>query len=213
MATPKKNFYVDKNHPENGVYKSWDDARAAKEKGGTNFHGFVTLDEAKSFMAECLVGNEGKSGESWDKPAGEDAFPTHYAFTDGSFNEKTGVYGYGGFVVSDGEKYPISGSGNDPEAAVSRNVAGEVLGAMAAVKKAAELNLNELTIYYDYEGIRAWALGQWKTNKRLTAEYADFMKNCGLAISFIHVKAHTGIDGNEEADRMAKEAVGLANQP
>ena len=33
-----------------------------------------------------------------------------------------------------------------------RNVAGEIAGCMAAVKKAIELGLSELDIYYDYSG-------------------------------------------------------------
>ena len=38
-----------------------------------------------------------------------------------------------------------------------RNVAGEVLGSMAAIEKAVELGLEELSIYYDYMGIEMWA--------------------------------------------------------
>ena len=45
-----------------------------------------------------------------------------------------------------------------------RNVAGEVLGSMAAIEKAVELGLEELSIYYDYMGIEMWAKGLWKRN-------------------------------------------------
>lgn len=38
-----------------------------------------------------------------------------------------------------------------------RNVSGEILGAMAAVERAIELKLPEVTIYYDYMGIEMWA--------------------------------------------------------
>ena len=40
-----------------------------------------------------------------------------------------------------------------------RNVAGEVLGSMAAVKEAVAMGLTDLTIYYDYMGIEMWATG------------------------------------------------------
>ena len=38
--------------------------------------------------------------------------------------------------MTKGERHVISGSGNDPQMASMRNVAGEVLGSMAAVKEA-----------------------------------------------------------------------------
>ena len=133
-----------------------------------------------------------------------------YAFVDGSYNVATKVYGCGGYVVANGESYPVQASGDDPEMASMRNVAGEILGATLAVKKALELSLSELTILYDYTGIEYWATGVWKRNKKYTRAYYDFMQEAQkkIRLSFVHVKAHTGIPGNEDADRMAKDAVG-----
>lgn len=61
----------------------------------------------------------------------------------------------------------LQGAGKEPEMASMRNVAGEVLGSMAAIEKALELGLKDLTIYYDYMGIEMWAKGLWKRNKRV----------------------------------------------
>ena len=48
-----------------------------------------------------------------------------------------------------------------------RNVAGEILGgSMAAIKRAVELKLPSINIYYDYMGIEKWAIGEWKRNKK-----------------------------------------------
>jgi ribonuclease HI len=134
-----------------------------------------------------------------------------YAFVDGSFNSVSGVYGYGGFLVSGGEKYILQGSGSDPEMTSMRNVSGEILGCMAAVEQALSLGLGELVIYYDYLGIEMWATGGWKRNKPGTIAYHDYMQEAGqkIVITFQKVKGHSGVEGNEEADRLAKEAVGL----
>lgn len=47
-----------------------------------------------------------------------------------------------------------------------RNVAGEILGATVAMKKALELGFSNMKLCYDYAGIEHWAKGEWKCNKR-----------------------------------------------
>lgn len=137
----------------------------------------------------------------------------NYAFIDGSFNPATKVYGCGGFLIDQfGRKHIIQGNGYDQRMAKMRNVAGEILGAMRAIDLAKDLDMKRLTIFHDYEGIAAWPLGRWRCKKRETRDYAMFVwkaMDLGLKIYFNHVKGHSGNAENEEADQLAKLAVGL----
>lgn len=133
------------------------------------------------------------------------------AYVDGSFNPKKKIYGFGGFLKVGDQEYTLQGYGNDSSLLSMRNVAGEILGSAAAMKKALELNVDELEIVYDYLGIEKWALGTWKRNKVGTKNYHEYYNSIKdkIKITFTKVTGHTGVEGNERADALAKRAVGL----
>lgn len=189
-------YYAVKKGKKPGVYRTWDECKAQTDGfSGAIFKSFKTKEEAEAFIDDRK----------------EDKMPQVYAFVDGSFNVKTGVYGYGGFLFDGQDKHILSGSGDDAEMATMRNVAGEILGSMAAVEKAIELGIKELSIYYDYMGIEMWATGAWKRNKEGTIAYHEYMNSVRdkIQINFVKVKGHSGVEGNEEADILAKKAVGV----
>lgn len=181
-----------------GIYKTWDECKSMVDGySGAQYKSFKTMEEAKAYLGD---GNQNLE-EVYDD----------YAFVDGSFNASTGVYGYGGFLYHNGEEYVLQGSGNEPSMAEMRNVAGEISGSMAAIQKAIDLGLTHITIFYDYMGIECWAKGTWKRNKEGTIAYYDYIQSVKnrIKIDFCKVEAHTGIEGNERADQLAKEAAGI----
>ena len=168
----KKNFYAVRVGITPGIYKTWDECSKNTSKfPGAVFKGFESYEEAEAFMAGIDTDSTAPAAKTKDE-TGVTNLPDVYAFTDGSFNADTGVYGFGGFLhYSDTEDdIEIRGNGNDPEEAVSRNVAGEVHGAVAAIMKAVELGITEMTLFYDYEGIEKWPLGYWNANKKISPQ-------------------------------------------
>lgn len=84
------------------------------------------------------------------------------------------------------------------------------------MKAARKLKLKRMKLYFDFSGIEDIALGkiQPKKKNRFLLSYRDFFMevNKYIKIDFCKVKSHSGIELNNKADRLAKQAVGLRRE-
>lgn len=141
------------------------------------------------------------------RPASPDAL---IAYVDGSYDHALQKYAFGCvFLLSDGRIYTECGNGDTPECLLLRNVTGEMLGAMFAVRFALVNGFGSVELRYDYQGIEKWVTGEWRSKTDLTRKYAEAMRkwNGAVRISFQKVAAHTNVYYNEMADRMAKKGI------
>jgi len=185
--------YAVRRGTETGVFTTWEECKKQINSfTEAEYKKFYTLEEAKEYLES-------------DKRNGNAA----YAFVDGSFNDKAKLTGGGGVLFYNNKKFLFAVNSKQKDFIALRNTSGEILGAVAAIKKAKSLGLRSLTIYHDFSGVNSWANENSNPNKEIPKVYKKFVKNCGLRISFIKVAAHTGIAENELADIIAKYSVGL----
>lgn len=197
-----KKFYAVKNGRETGIFKTW--AECQKQIigfKGAAFKGFETLDEAKAFLGGTAADTETQAPR--DGAA--------VAYVDGSYNVTKKQFSYGMVMFCNGEEITKSESFADAELAEMRNVAGEIMGAMEAMRYCADSGIEKLDIYYDYAGIEKWCTGEWKTNKKGTIEYKRYYDGVKAAVDirFVKVKGHSGDKYNDMADKLAKAALGI----
>lgn len=195
-----KKYYAVKKGLKPGIYESWDACKAAVEGfSGAVYKGFATLQEAQEYL-----------GISTAQIVENTAQNTLVAYVDGSYEHSLLKYAFGCvFILPDGTIYVENGSGCNPDSAKLRNVTGEMLGSMFAVRWAIKNGFSELEIRYDYEGVEKWVTGAWKSKTELTQKYAEVMRRWSnqINLKFTKVAAHTNIYYNEMADQLAKQAL------
>ncbi len=227
-----KRYYAVREGKTRGIFGTWEECRASVEGyPGAEYKGFVRQEEAEGYLRGELMesrnneaGRSGSStegqeagGDSGGKPAAGQAPPqerplpgTLLAYVDGSYDDSLKKYAFGCvFILPEGTVRTAYGNGEKEEALRHRNVSGEMLGAMYAVRTAMASGFGRVELRYDYEGIEKWVTGQWRSKTELTGLYARSMRQWGerIGICFTKVPAHSDIYYNEMADRLAKKGL------
>ena len=191
-------YYAVKKGRNPGIYTSWDSClKEVKGFSGAVYKSFKSKEDALAFLNEE------------EKKIEVDA-ETVIAYVDGSFNLPEKTYGAGVVLIKDGEEEYFKKAYTD-SFYTHRNVAGEVKASELAINLAIEKGYKKIIIYHDYQGIKSWADGDWKTNNDLTKSYKAFIneKRKAIEIGFVKVKGHSNDKYNDLADRLAKDACGI----
>lgn len=197
----KRKFYAVKKGKKIGIYNTWNDCKEQVNGfSGAEYKSFETLNEAKYYI-------EDKKNEVF-----KNSDSCLEAYVDGSYEHCIRAYGSGVVILKDNKVEKTYSTKGENESLVSmRNVAGEIEAAKIAMQYCISNKVENLTLYFDYEGIEKWCNGAWKANKEGTIDYKKFydsIKN-KLNVKFVKVKAHSGNKYNEEADRLAKASIGI----
>ena len=85
----------------------------------------------------------------------------------------------------------------------------QILASKETIKKAIELEIRNIDIYYDYDGVKKWANGEWNRNLKETEDYYNFIQEIEpiININFVKNKKLLSIpERNEVVDLAKKEA-------
>lgn len=220
-----KKFYGVRSGRTVGIFTSWEECKASVEGfPGADYKGFATREEARVYLGEDPdMSGMGGAVKARTYPGEEPAKARMggaagrgngrrrlLTYVDGSYDESLQKYAFGCVFLPEGGEIRLAyGNGDNPQSLKHRNVTGEMLGAMYAVRTAMANGYGEVEICYDYEGIEKWVTGAWRSKTELTGKYAESMREWGqsIRILFTKVAAHSNIRYNELADRTAKRGL------
>lgn len=204
----KMAIYAVKNGHVPGIYNTWSDCMA--QITGFSSPRFKKFEDSEEELAREWMESEDEFESIKIEDVDIEETDSILVYTDGSCDLEAGVAGYGIVFVQFGEvlfrtnnAYQMNKEGD------SANVGAELMAAMEAVRLAVINEYDEIKITYDYEGVAKFILGDWNPKNALSIYYKNYIDKMKdkVKISFMKVKAHTGEQFNEEADRLAALAV------
>ncbi|EFR30962.1 viroplasmin family protein [Eremococcus coleocola] len=222
----KQKYYAVRKGRQPGIYRTWADCQKQTSGfPGAVFKSFPSQAEAEAFLQGGISSvapqphsaarkNKNKLNQSIQNQIDQLRPGQAVVFVDGSFTNHDGRprYGYGGLIFLPQQAPHQLCQGFSPDQYIdARNVAGEIRGIMAAIDYLLDQAVTTAFIYYDYQGIEAWATGAWSAKKPISQLYVNFLqeRQGRINLHFCHVDSHTGVEYNEVVDRLAKKSLGL----
>ena len=177
-----------------------------------NFKRAMNL-EIYSSVAEVIDNQQSKLYEMFSKDKINNNLVTFSV--DGSYNVNL-VQAGAGVVVKENNKM-LKFFFQVPESfKEERNVSGELLATLWAIKKALQMKLKRINLVFDYLGNVLYVKGAWAPKTKMARffvnEVNNILMNNELEINWLKVTSHTNIDINDIADRLAKLGSGIGEK-
>lgn len=201
-----------------GIFYTWNDCKnSVSGFPGAIYKSFDNEADAISFLNNEIEQNEFLSKDNLlikENVLQEVNNDITVAFVDGSYEDSIKTYSYGSYILTkennEIKEYELQQSFNDEQFLSSRNVSGEIFGVIKTLEWCLLNNKTNIKFYYDYEGIEKWANDTWQANTEISKNYKEFHNTNKIlfnSIQFQKVNAHSGIEYNEKADKLAKNAL------
>lgn len=128
------------------------------------------------------------------------------AYVDGSY--KSGKCGCGGLIINPDGTY-INISEQAPNVDGLQNVSAELQATLKILSLILKMNVNDIDLYYDYEGIEKFTTAVKKDAKPMVKKYNEEVKRISqrININFKKIKSHSGDICNNYVDKLARKAV------
>lgn len=202
-----KNCYAIRKGYRVGIVYSWDECKSAISGfSGAEYRGFDTDEEAEAYLRGNSIAESKSFGKvKISKPT--DEFTVNI-YTDGTY--KDGVIALGVYIESMNKGFSFYGSVDCGKYKSIANIAGELLAVLVGVQLSKDMGFLKFNIIYDYKGVELWYDDTWTARGELQQIYKTLMNNFrvqfGVSYNFLNVKGHSGVDGNEKADKLAARA-------
>ncbi len=204
---------------KNGIKKSWDECKSIVHGTSLRFKSFAREDAAQAFLDQI----EGKAAKK--KPPKQVDEYTPIFYIDGSHIKGTSKMGFGvytNFKDVDYAHYQPSDAqwiadfvGETASTKIFEKVSNCTMEVLAGVYLldllVSKENVHGALIRYDYEGVGCWIRGYWKTREpyiekivRVGKERLATLVERGVKVEWEWVRGHSGDEGNEKVDSIAK---------
>lgn len=209
----KKYYAVAAGH-ETGIYEDWETCqRMISGYPKAKFKAFTKIEDAEKFIDEnsFLIDEVEIDYDALVKEAlGKGRV---IAFTDGSYSSNSPKSGYGCYIKSPkGDVIEISNVVHTKRFKESNNITPEVMAVLESINWAISNEFETITIFYDLELIGKWATDEFKANADIGKFFLKELKKFEdiISIDYVWVKGHSGVEYNEIADRLARQALSSA---